>query len=328
MSLLALAARGEPALPPRGAGLRPASGSCYALLTLLFASCLLAAPGPEFERAREFYQRTEYQASLNVLHPLANKGPAEIQLLGQDYFMLGEPKKATDEFDKALALLEGSKTPIKQDLYVWLGRAYGRRAETSGLLSAPELATRSRKYFETAVQMDILNKEASGDLFDYYMGAPGFMGGGLSKAQELAAKVLAADPAEGQHLLALLSEHDKDYAAVEQHLRQAIQFEPKQASRVMELARFLGQRGRAKEGDALFDQAQRMAPQDRRIAFTRAQTYIEEKRNPNEARMLLENYLRGPFTPDDPPKQRALDLLAKLVSQKTGTEKPPRQAGH
>jgi Flp pilus assembly protein TadD len=285
---------------------------------LLFASCLLAASGPEFERARDLYQRTEYQASLNVLHPLANKGPAEIQLMGQDYFMLGEPKKATDEFDKALAMLEASKTPIKQDLYVWLGRAYGRRAETSGPLSAPGLATRSRKYFETAVQMDILNKEASGDLFDYYMGAPGFMGGGVSKTQELAAKVLAADPAEGQHLLALLSEHDKDYAAAEQHLRQAIQLDPKQASRVMELARFFGQRGRAKECDSLFDQAQRMAPQDRRITFARAQTYIEEKRNLNEAGVLLENYLRGSFTPDDPPKQRAQELLTKI----------PRETAH
>ncbi len=231
--------------------------------------------------------------------------------MGQDYFMLGDSKKAADSLDKALALLQASHQPVSTELYVWLGRTYGRRAETSGPLNAPGLASRSRKYFETAVQMDILNKEATGDLFDYYMGAPGFLGGGLSKAQELAHKVSAADPAEGQHLLALLSEKNKEYDATEQHLRSAIQLAPNQAPRVMELARFLARRGRAKESDALFDLAASIAPEDRRILFYRAQTYIEGNRNLSDARALLQGYLSAPLTPDDPPRQRAQELLAK-----------------
>lgn len=273
---------------------------------MLLASGLFAAPAPEFEHARELYQRTEYQASLNLLLPSAGAGDAgELQLMGQDYFMLRDYKKATDAFDRALALGGG------QRLYVWAGRAYGRRAETSGPLSAPGLASRSRTYLEIAVQMDILDKEATGDLFDYYMGAPGFLGGGSNKAQELARKVSSADPAEGQHLLAVLSEKNKEYDTAEQHLQQAIQLAPKQASRVMELARFLARRGRTKESDALFEQAGRMAPESHVIEFYRAETYIEGKRNLSDARALLENYMRAPLTPDDPPRQRAQDLLAK-----------------
>ena len=277
-------------------------------ISLLLASGL-AWPlwaAAEFERARDLYQRTEYQSSLNLLLPLANKDASEFQLLGQDYFMLGEYKKATDEFDRALAFGNGSA-----QLYVWAGRAYGRRAETSGPFTAPGLASRCRKYFEVAVQMNILDKEATGDLFDYYLGAPGFLGGGMNKAQELARKVAAQDPAEGQHLLAILSEKSKEYDAAEQHLRQAIQLAPKQAGRVMELARFLAQRGRAKESDALFDQAEHMAPENQSILFYRAQTYIETNRNLGEARVLLQNYLRATLGPDDPPRQRAQELLSK-----------------
>src|ERR1700691_5586374 len=99
---------------------------------LLLAACLFAAPAPEFERARELYQRTEYQASLNLLLPLArrlgNDGAGELQLIGQDYFMLGEYKKSADAFDRALVLALGSAS---QQLYMWAGRAYGRRAESS-----------------------------------------------------------------------------------------------------------------------------------------------------------------------------------------------------
>jgi tetratricopeptide (TPR) repeat protein len=178
-------------------------------------------------------------------------------------------------------------------------------------LTAPGLASRCRKYFETAAQMNILDKEATGDLFDYYMGAPGFLGGGMNKAQELARKVSATDPAEGQHLLAVLSEKSKEYDAAEQHLRQAIQLAPKQAARVMELARFLAKRGRATESDALFDQAERMAPENHSILFYRAETYVETNRNLGDARVLLENYLRTNLTPDDPPRRRAQELLSK-----------------
>jgi tetratricopeptide (TPR) repeat protein len=275
---------------------------------LLLAPCLFSASLSELERALDLYQHTEYQASLNLLLPSVNRSSGEFQLIGQDYFMLGDAQKASDAFDRALALGNGS-----QQLYLWAGRAYGRRAETSSVLTAPGLASRARKYFETAVQMDILNKEASGDLLDYYMGAPGFMGGGASKAQELARKVSAAYPAEGEHMFAVLSEKDKDYDAAERHLRRAIQLEPAQASRVMELARFLAKRGRTKESDALFEQATGMAPQNRSIQFYRAAAYIEGNRNLGDARALLEGYLRAPLTPEDPPRQRAQELLAKTA---------------
>jgi tetratricopeptide (TPR) repeat protein len=277
-------------------------------VALVFAAAISAAPIPEFDHARELYLRTEYQASLNLLLPVAASDAGAIQLVGQDYFMLGDYKKATDAFDRALTLGNPG-----QPLYVWAGRAYGRRAEIASVFTAAGLASHARKYFETAVQMNILDKEATGDLFDYYLGAPGFMGGGIDRARELAQKVAAADPAEGQHMLAVLAEHDKDYGDAEQHLRRAIELAPKDAPRVMELARFLAKRGRAAESDRLFDQAVLLAPQDHRILFYRAETYFEGKRNLSDARGLLEAYLRAPLTPDDPPRQKAQELLARIV---------------
>ncbi len=276
-------------------------------MPVLAVACVSAASIPQLDRARELYQRTDYQSSLNLLLGSASPDAEAMQLMGQDYFMLADYKKATDAFDRALML--GNQT---QQLYLWVGRAYGRRAETSGPFTAAGFASHARKYFETAVAMNILDKEATGDLFDYYLGAPGFMGGGVDRARELAAKVAAADPAEGHHMLAVLAERDEDYGDAEQHLRRAIELEPKQAARIMELARFLAKRGRIKESDDLFDQAFRVAPQDPRNLFYRAQTYIDSKRNLSDARTLLENYLRAMLTPEDPPRQKAQELLAKI----------------
>jgi Flp pilus assembly protein TadD len=273
---------------------------------LLFSALLAAARSPEFERARELYQRTEYQQSLKLLQPLSNKDSEALLLAGQNYFMLGDYKKATDELEKALAL--GNPTPA---LYLWLGRAYGRRAETSNPLSAPGHASHARKMFERAVELDPSNKEAVGDLFDYYLGAPGFLGGGLDKAEELAKKMGRADPAESDYLLAQISEKRKEYDAAEQHLRRAMELAPKQWGHAMELARFLAKRGKTKESDALFERAASLAPGNPRILYYRAESYIEEKRNLTDARTLLEKYLKAPLTPDDPPREQAQALLAK-----------------
>lgn len=267
---------------------------------------VFAAKPPEWNRAHELFQRTEYQQSLDILKAVPNKDSDTLQLMGQDHFMLGEYKRATEELDKALAL--GSPTA---QLYMWLGRAYGRRAETSSPFTAPGYASHAQKMFEKAVDLDISNKDAVGDLFDYYMGAPGFLGGGLNKAEDLAHKVSVHDPAEGFYLKAQIDDKRKQYDSAEQSLRRALELRPKQVGRVLDLAHFLAKRGRTKESDALFDQATSMAPESPEVLFRRAETYIEARRRLDEARALLERYLRSPLTPDDPPRQQAQELLAK-----------------
>jgi len=88
---------------------------------------------------------------------------------------------------------------------------------------------------------------------------------------------------------------------------------PRQVSRFVALAKYLARHGKLKESDALFAQAERMAPEDPRVGFDRAQTYIEQRRNLNQARELLEKYLRAPLTPDDPPREQAEALLRKTT---------------
>lgn len=270
------------------------------------ALTMLVAKPPEWNRAHELYQRTEYQKSLDVLKEVSDKDSETFQLMGQDHFMLGEYKRATEELDKALAL--GSPTA---QLYMWLGRAYGRRAETSSPFTAPGYASHAQKMFEKAVELDITNKDAVGDLFDYYISAPGFLGGGLNKAEDLARKVSVQNPAEGFYLKAQIDDKRKQYDAAEQSLRRALELTPKQVGRVLDLAHYLSKRGRTKESDTLFDRAASMAPEDPEVLFVRAESYIESRRNLDDARTLLQRYLRSPLTPDDPPRERAQELLAK-----------------
>ena len=282
---------------------------CHWAVALLFPlSALAAAKPPEWDQARRLYEKTHYQESLKLLLPLSDKDADTLLLMGQDYFMLGDYKKSTDVLEKALAL--GNPT---QQLYLWMGRAYGRRAETSGPLTAPGHASHARRMFEKAVEQDIRNRDAVGDLFDYYLGAPGFLGGGINRAEELARKVNQVDPAESFYLRAQIADKRKEFEAAEQQLRHALDLAPRPVSRILDLARYLAKRGRQKESDVLFEQAAEMAPENPRVLFYRAETYIADRRNLEDARHLLEQYLRAPLTPDDPPRERAQALLDKTL---------------
>jgi tetratricopeptide (TPR) repeat protein len=277
-----------------------------AFLLLILASAGWAE-SVEWTHARELYQRTRYEESLAVLVALHGKDASTLQLIGQNYFMLGEYKKATDFLERAVAA-----APNSSACFLWLGRAYGRRAETSSPFTAPGYASKARQMFERAVALDPSNREALGDLFDYYLEAPGFLGGGEGKAEALAAKVAQRDPAEGLYYQAQLEDRRKQYDSAEQHLRRAVELAPRQAGRVIDLAKFLSTRGRTRESDALFEQAAKIAPESPQVLFERAQAYIKSGRNLDEARKLLERYLRSPLTPNDPPRSEAEALLKKI----------------
>jgi len=275
--------------------------------SLLVSSVTLVAASSVEDRARELFEQTEYKESLALLTAQPHKNALALQLIGQDYFMLGEYKKATDALEKAFAL--DTDNPR---LLHWLGRAYGRRAETASWFTAPGYATKARQMLEKSVELDPTNKDATGDLLDYYLDAPNFLGGGMQKAEALAKLIGASDPAEGHYAQALIEERRKQYDAAEEQLRRAAELAPKQAGRFMSLAKYLAKRGRYKESEAMFDKAERLAPNNPQILFERARVYIEAQRNLPEARELLRKYLQSPLTPDDPPRHEAEALLRKI----------------
>jgi len=277
------------------------------VLLFLTASAVLPAASPA-EQARDLFERTDYQQSLAILLAQPQKDAGTVQLIGQDYFMLGEYKKSTEALEKAAALAPGDA-----GIFHWLGRAYGRRAETGNPFTAPGYATKARQSFEKSVHLDPSNKDATGDLLDFYLDAPGFLGGGLQKAEALAELIGKSDPAEEHYARAVIDERRKDYQGAEQQLRRALDLAPRQASRFVALAKYLGEHGKIEESDALFEQAARMSPDDPRVMFDRARTYVDQRRNLGEARELLEKYLRSSLTPDDPPRRDAEALLKKIT---------------
>src|SRR5262249_6346851 len=161
-----------------------------------------------------------------------------LDLIGKNHFMLGEFKKAGEYHEKAVAA-----DPSNSEYEHWLGKDYGKRAETSSPFTAPGLASKARQHFEKAVALDPKNQDAISDLFEYYLEAPGFLGGGLDKAAKIAERMGSLDRAEGLWAQARIAERRKDYNAAEAHLRRAMEAAPMQVGRILDLAKFLSKQG-------------------------------------------------------------------------------------
>jgi tetratricopeptide (TPR) repeat protein len=258
------------------------------ILFCLVAVSLGAEPS-SFERASKLYHRTDYEGSLRLLLALPEKDAPVYDMIGRNQFMLGEFKKASESYQQALAA-----DPSNSEYEHWLGKALGKRAETASPFTAPGLAV--------------------DDLFEYYLEAPGFLGGGLDKAARLADNIAALDPAEGLWAQSRIAERRKDYGKAEEQLRRAMQAAPMQVGRVVDLAKFLSKQGRIEESEQTFRAAERIAPDNPRLLYSRAETYIKAGRNIETARELLKRYLSANLSPDDPSRQDAEKLLKQAGS--------------
>ncbi len=277
------------------------------ILFVLSVSCAGWAAGPEYDRAQKLYQLTEFQQSIQVLRAIPDADGAAMALMGRDYYGLGDFKKATEWLEKAVAA-----QPRNSEFHLWLGRAHGRRAETSSMITAPGYANKARQHFESSVQINPLNIEAQSDLFEYYLEAPGFLGGGFDKAAAKAAELARINASEGYSAQAKLAENRKEYSSAEAHLRRAIEAAPHSVGRLIELARLFNKQGRYPEADQSLAKAEQLAPNSPRLLFAKADIYIKAKRNLHLASQLLKQYITSNLTPDDPPRSEAEKLLKQV----------------
>lgn len=267
-------------------------------------AALLAGASPQLEKARKLYSLTDFKGSIALLDAVSEKGGDEWELIGRSYYMLGDYRKATEHLEKAV-----DAEPPTSSRVLWLGRAYGRRAETSSMITAPRFASRARQAFEKAVELDPRNLEAINDLFEYYLEAPGIMGGGYDKAQKLAGRIAQIDEVEGHYAQAKLAEKRKQYGSAEDQLRRAAELAPQQVGRLIDLASFLAKQGKFQESEQSFQRAAKVAPDSPKLMYARARAYIRSGRNLEVARDLLKRYLSARLTPDDPPRAEAEKLL-------------------
>ncbi len=182
-----------------------------------------AATGP-LTPGIQLYEGRRYEEARKFFEPYAAKNPKDADAafyLGRTLFALRQNDKAIEQLEKAAAL-----APNRSDVQVWLGRAYGQAALRANVLRQAGLASKTRTAWEKAVALDANNLEARDLLIQFYLNAPGFMGGGVDKARAEAAEIKKRDVVRGHQAFATIALDQKDPATAERELKAAIQVAP------------------------------------------------------------------------------------------------------
>jgi tetratricopeptide (TPR) repeat protein len=235
-------------------------------------------------------------------------------LLCRLYFQLEQWDNALRMAEKAVAL-----APENSNYHLWLGRAAGRKAESANPFVAWGLARKVRAEFERAVELDGNNLSARNDLAEYYMEAPGFLGGDKKKAREQADAVAKQDPALACYIYGRLAEKQGS-AQAEQEYKKAISKSGNMSRYWIELAYYYRRAGRVGDMEAAITQAEQGARQGSAPEYDGAYLLLRTNRNPNAAIQMLRRSVSDNASSEDAPAFRVHYMLGELL-EKQGNSK-------
>ena len=294
------------------------------LSTLLLAFCtVLAAQDPGLESLRKEGHWKQLRTRIAGWVAAKPMDPYALLWASRVKGAFHDTEGALDLARKA-AELRADDAEIQSNLAVWASECAGRADGTFKQLS---LAREMRKAGEAALALSPGLKEASDRMLVYYLAAPGFLGGSVSKAQAIADRAGRADPARGLFYQAQIALHRKDKAGaaalLEQALakdptcmealkslayiplmdrpqdldrslatcRRAVAARPACAWAHSQIAEILAEQGKWAELDAELAEARRQLPEDLAPWYAAGFNLIYEKKHLDHVEPLLRAYL-------------------------------------
>jgi tetratricopeptide (TPR) repeat protein len=185
-------------------------------LQLVFAFLLIsicALGQTKIEQAKALFEQNKFDQVKKMLTPIAEKDgdyAAAQYYLGRVAFEEKKYDDAQDFFEEAV-----DTNNKVADYHNWLGNTYGTIAQNSNMLKQGMLAPKMKKAWENAIALDAKNIDARTSLIQYYRQAPGFMGGSIDKAREVANQLVKLKPAEGHRQLGDILVSEKKTAEAE-----------------------------------------------------------------------------------------------------------------
>ncbi|HCD52557.1 MAG TPA: hypothetical protein DEQ34_08925 [Balneolaceae bacterium] len=150
--------------------------------------------------------------------------------MGRIEFERKEYGDAADWFEEVL-----DKEPGSSLYHMWMGHANGRLAQNASVLRQAGYARKCRNSYQKAIELDPNNLTARKYLIDYYLQAPGFLGGGRDNAEKEATEIMNRDIEEGYLAWGRIYSYEKEFENWFQNYATAIKEHPELMAPYFEL---------------------------------------------------------------------------------------------
>lgn len=182
-------------------------------------------------------QQRQYPEAQSFFESALKKNPRDADAyyyLAVALLMQNKSDDAEEMIDEAIDL-DGSVARY----HLMRGNILGQRAMNANVLSQGFLAPKIKNAYLRASELDPGNLDARIALFNYYLMAPGIMGGSDEKALEQANAALALNPFRGRLMLSsYFLRARKDTGRAEQEIKNAVAADPHRGAGYKQLGYF------------------------------------------------------------------------------------------
>src|ERR1700730_2128824 len=283
------------------------------IITLILASIFMALVATADDSAPALLAAGRVDDAITTLRSRISTSPNDgeaYNLLCRAYFSMGNWDRGIAACEKAVALQPGNSR-----YHMWLGRIYGEKANGVIFFKAASLAGKVRNEFEAAVRLDSNNVDARSDLGEFYLEAPGIVGGGRDKAEVQAQALATLDAAKAHYLNGRIAEKRKDLTTAEKEYRAAIEATRGSALTWFNLALFYRHQQRWDAMEDAINHATSAQVDRPEILVESGEVLIRSGRNFPAAVRFLRRYLALNSKVEEAPAFKAHYLLGTALEQ-------------
>jgi tetratricopeptide (TPR) repeat protein len=270
------------------------------------------------DQAQQLYNSQKYSEARVMLEPIAKRDAAAALLMGKVLLQLDDPSKSIDYLETAIKL-----DPRSSDAYDWLGKAYGTQAQRVSKLKLPFLAKKTKTAWDKAIELDPNNLEARQDIIQYYLQAPGFLGGSKDKAKQTALEIKKRNGYRGAFAVASVCVAMKDEACVENEFRSLMSSYSDSSAGYTQLAAFYSNGKQYDKAFAVVDARLKAKPTDPAALYSYGRTASISGQNLERGEQALRAYIAAPLA--NGPNIANAHYRLGLIAEKRGDKAAARR---
>ena len=272
------------------------------------------------DKAQQAFQNNQYDLAKSLYHKqLEQPEKKNNALIYLARIAINENKldDAEDYLNQSIKI-----EPNDADEYYWYGVMSGQQASNASIFSAGSYASDAKDYFQRAIQLNPTHIRALRGLTQFYIQAPGIVGGSEKKALQMIEKIKKISPVEGDLFeLSLIEWEDNP----EQALTKAAQMETAypESARALYAAGMIFQRlEKYSQAMLALKNASEIISEDKnetldthKALYQLGRTTVLSKEDYNEGILAFKNYLLREVPNNAPSKQWAKYALSVLYER-------------
>jgi tetratricopeptide (TPR) repeat protein len=223
----------------------------------------------------------------------------------------GKRDEAVSCFERAVAL-----DPTSSLYQMWLGHAYTRQLSSAGFLRKPFIARRCGEAYNMAVKLDPTSLDAAEARLDFFLGAPGIVGGGIDKARAEAARLATLDVYRGGMATARIAEHEKQWPEAERLYRSLMADYPDRTAAVDALVTMLQNAKRFDEAFTIVDDRLARHPDESASLYNLGRLSAVSGQHLARGEAVLRRFLA--LTTADPVRESNAHYRLGMIKEKMG----------